>query len=410
MTSMRVLISDASSLAARQAATILARGGHEVEALGRSWLSLCRHTKHVRRLHEAPVFGRDPFGWLTTAARICGERDVDVLFPTQEQAALLAAFPERVRESGAALAVPPFASLERVQDKVSAAATLRDLALPQPAFTVARSEAELLAAPYLPAFAKAAVGTASVAVRHVTSEAELRAAAGAFAAEEAVVVQQSAEGPLAMVQAVFARGELVAHHVNLRLREGARGGASHKESLRRPDIEAHLRRFGSELAWHGALSLDCILTRDGPSYIDVNPRLVEPMNAWLSGADLVATLLDVALDRPPARLAPGRAGVRSHQTLLALLGAARRAGTRRAVAIELLRALAHRGLYRGSAEELTPTHGDPRAAVPVAAMALALAVRPASWAGFATGATDAYALTPAAWREIVARVTPARES
>ena len=56
-----------------------------------------------------------------------------------------------------------------------------------------------------------------------------------------------------------------------------------------------MARLGEELDWHGALSLDAILTPDGPSYIDVNPRLVEPGNAWRAGVDLVDALMRVSL-------------------------------------------------------------------------------------------------------------------
>ena len=160
-----------------------------------------------------------------------------MLIPTQEQAAVLAAFPGAIRGAGTAVAVPSFEALRRAQDKVSAASLLADARLPQPEFAVVRGVDELLDQPLgLPVFIKAMIGTA-------------------------------------MVQSVFADGELLAHHVNLRLAEGAGGGASRKQSARLPVIAEHLRRVGHLLGWHGALSLDCILTPSGPLYIDLNPRL-----------------------------------------------------------------------------------------------------------------------------------------
>ena len=405
---MRVLLSDGWSLAARQSATILGWSGHEVETLGGSWMSLCRHTRHVSHVHRVPVFGRDPIGWLSVASDICARRRIRVLIPTQEQAAVLSAFPGAIRGAGTALAVPPFPALRRAQDKVSAAGLLAQAGLPQPEFRVVRGPDELLDhADDLPVFVKAAIGTASSSVRAASSRDELVTVAndltdaGCF--NDPVLVQRRVDGPLAMIQAVFADGELLAHHVNLRIREGAGGGASHKESARLPLIEEHLRRLGGPLAWHGALSLDCILTASGPAYIDLNPRLVEPMNAYLSGVDLVGTLREVALDHPPAPAAAGRSGVRSHQTLLGLLGAASRTPTRRAVAAEVSRSVLHRGSYWDSREELTPVRGDPRAGIPLMIVALGLMIRPAAWRWFASGATQAYALTPEGWRDIVER-------
>jgi hypothetical protein len=405
---MRVLLSDGWSLAARQTATILGWSGHEVETLGGSWTSLCRHTRHVSHIHRVPPFGPDPLGWLSVAGEICKERRITVLIPTQEQAAVLSAFPGAIRETGTALAVPPFAALRRAQDKVSAACLLAEAALPQPEFTVVRGPQQLLDAAELePIFVKAAIGTASVAVRPATTRAELSAVsdelvdAGSF--DDPVLVQRRVDGPLAMTQAVYAHGELLAHHVNVRVREGAGGGASHKESARLPVIEEHLRHLGRLLRWHGALSLDCILTADGPVYIDLNPRLVEPMNAYLSGVDLVATLREVSLGRTPSSVGAGRSGTRTHQALLGLLGTASRTPTRRAVAAEALRAILHRGDYWGSHEELTPTRDDPRAVIPPAIVTAGLLVYPASWRWFAASATRAYALTPDGWRDIVAR-------
>jgi hypothetical protein len=65
-------------------------------------------------------------------------------------------------------------------------------------------------------------------------------------------------------------------------------------------------------------------------------------------------------------------------------------------------------LLRGSGElgqateELTPTSGDPIAALPVVAAAVATLVRPSLWRPFHSGAVGPYALTPEAWDEIVA--------
>ena len=83
-------------------------GGHQVETLGGSWLSLCRHTRYVSHIHSVPAYGRDPLGWLSVASDICARRRIRVLIPTQEQAAVLAAFPGAIRGAGTAIAVPSF--------------------------------------------------------------------------------------------------------------------------------------------------------------------------------------------------------------------------------------------------------------------------------------------------------------
>jgi hypothetical protein len=222
------------------------------------------------------------------------------------------------------------------------------------------------------------------------------------------LVQAPVAGPLAMVQAVFARGELIAFHACERVREGTSGGASHKLGLNLPEARTHMAALGAFLDWHGALSADVILGPDGPRFIDINPRLVEPLNALASGVDLTGALLEVARHGSARTLEPleplepqpaAAPGARTHQLLLAVLGAARQGG-RRDVARELARAVLHRGEYRASREELTPARGDLLAPLPVTVIALATLVRPDAWRHFVGGSAGAYSLTPAAWSEL----------
>jgi hypothetical protein len=218
-----------------------------------------------------------------------------------------------------------------------------------------------------------------------------------------LVVQAQADGPLAMVQAVADGGRLIAWHVNVRIQEGASGGAAVKESVSLPVIGEHLAKLVAALDWHGAIALDAILTRDGPQYIDVNPRLVEPRNAQLAGVDLVASMMALAVGEHPPVQPPGRAGVRSHQLLLAILGAAQGTGSRRAIAREILRATRHVEPYAASVEELTPLRHDARTAVPLVIAAAATLAWPPVWQRFGRGSVEAYALTPQGWEEILAR-------
>ena len=183
----------------------------------------------MRRVHRVPAYGLDPEGWLEAALGVLRAGNHDVLLPTQEQAAILARDADRVRALGVAVAVPPFASLRRVQDKVSAHRTLAELDLPQPPTRIVGSAEELRAVD-LPTYVKAPIGTASAAVRLVGNRAELAEAARDLAGERGrFVAQQPLAGDLVMVQAVYDRGELVAWHACLRVREGANGGAFQPE-------------------------------------------------------------------------------------------------------------------------------------------------------------------------------------
>ncbi|MGJ5096728.1 ATP-grasp domain-containing protein [Bradyrhizobium oligotrophicum] len=398
---MRVLLSEGSGLTSRQVAGRLGALGHEVEILSSTRICLSRFTRHVRAVHDVPRFGRDPFGWLAAAERIAAERKVDLLFPTQEQVTVLSA---RLPQLRVATIVPPFKSLARVQDKISAFHTLEAASVPQPPTTMVSRIEDLRDVAAYPVFLKRPVSTASSGVRRARNAAELNAAARELGLGDgsALIVQSEVAGPLAMVQAVANRGRLVAHHACLRVREGVGGGASLKQSIVLPGLAVMLSRLVALLDWRGGLSMDVIIADGGPVIIDVNPRLVEPANAFAAGVDLVAAMIDAAIGAATGECPAGAAGVRTRQTLLAILGAAEQTGARIAVLREAIDAIAARGDYAGSTEELTPVAGDPLALVPVIAALGASLIRPSLWRKFHSGAVGPYAVTPEAWAEILA--------
>jgi hypothetical protein len=403
---VKILLSDGTSLASRQVSGQLGRPGHHVEILSPDPICLGRFTRYARRVHKVPAYGPDPLGWLDAALAVYQSGGFDVLFPTQEQVAVLSHSAQRLESAGVKTAVPPFEALRAVQDKVTASATLGALRIPQPPTAFLGSADELRAWDSFPVFVKVPIGTATTGVRRVDSPAELDAVAAEFETSGffggAVIAQEPAEGPLAMVQSVFVDGEMVAAHANLRVREGSGGGASHKRSVDDPAlITKHLQALGRSLGWHGALSADAILTANGPVFIDVNPRLVEPGNALRSGVDLTGAMLEIACGGAPPAQPLGRPGVKTHQLLLAILGAGVEGRGRRGVVAEIVAALTRAGLYRGSAEELTPVRRDPEAAVPVLAATLALLIRPALWRRLSSGAVANYALTPAGWQSLL---------
>jgi hypothetical protein len=164
--------------------------------------------------------------------------------------------------------------------------------------------------------------------------------------------------------------------------------------VRRPVVRAHLEQVGQALDWHGALSIDYIMPDDGdaPLLIDCNPRLVEPMNAYRAGVDLVGLLLRISLGETPVVLPEGREGVLTHLAMQALLGCAARGGTRRDIAGECVRLFANSGPYADSTEELTPVEADWISAVPLAMTAALLLASPKSAVKFTRGGFGAHLL------------------
>jgi hypothetical protein len=213
-------------------------------------------------------------------------------------------------------------------------------------------------------------------------------------------VQEALTGSFVMAQCIFDTGSLVAFHANERVQEGANGSAAAKARVDAPGLRADLGRLGQALDWHGALSVDAIVVDARAYVIDVNPRLVEPGNALAAGTDTVSALLAVAMGTPAVASPPPRAGVRTHQFLMALLGAAQRTGRRRSVLAEIVARLRRRGVYAHSTEELLPWKGDRRTVILPVAAALATLIRPSMWRAFTEGAVARYALTAQGWRQL----------
>ena len=389
---MRVLLSDGSGLTARQCATRLSAGGHVVEVLSPDPLCLCRFTGSVDRVHRVPPYGMDPSGWLDAALDVYQRGDSDVLFPTQEQVAVLSWAKSRLENAGVATAVPSFAALAAVQDKISASTTLHRLGIPQPLSAIGTEGWTRF-----PAFVKDPIGTASGGVRRVTTSEELQGAATG----KPVLVQAAVNGPLIMCQSVFDHGLLVAFHANERTAEGPSGGASHKTSMSMPDARCWMEILGGDLHWHGALSADLIHSDDGPVFIDVNPRLVEPQNAYFSGVDLVRAMMELATGGHPAPQPEGRTGITTHQLLLSVLGAAQHGRGRLGVVAEVVHAGRRSHDYFASREELTPLAHDPRTLVPLAMAAAATIAFPKSWSWFTSGSVSSYALTGEGWHQLL---------
>lgn len=376
-----VLLSEGASTSAREALTILGLAGHVVEICDPDAHCLARFSRFISKFHRCPGLAKDPAGLLAFMEGLLARRRFDVLLPIHEQGFLLARARARI-EDKVSIALPDFQSYRTAHSKASFSRLLDDLALPQPATNIARSEAELRALLRFPCVIKTAIGTASRGIWFVRDDAGLMQALEDLSANDGfadeVLVQDFVAGAPEKAQAVFCRGRLLGFHACRQIAAGAGGGDARKESVPRPEVQGHVALIGQRLGWHGALSVDYILPCGSttPHYIDCNPRLVEPMSAYLAGLDLVELLLQVSLGETPPAVADSRAGVRTHLSIQALLGCALHNGTRRDIICECARLLTRRGPYTDSVEELTPVRLDWMSAMPLAMTAIVLLVAP----------------------------------
>jgi predicted ATP-grasp superfamily ATP-dependent carboligase len=394
---LHVLLTEGSSTSAREALTILGLAGHVVEVCDPDAHCLARFSRWVKKFHRCPGLAKDPAGFLAFIEKLLATQRFDVLLPIHEQGYLLARAMPRL-QARAGIALPDFASYRTAHSKAGFSRLLTELGLPQPATQIAMSEAELRAVVRFPCVVKTAIGTASRGVWPVRDHAGLMQALDQLRANDGfangVLVQDFVAGATEKAQAVFCRGRLLGFHAYRQIAAGAGGGDARKESVRRGDVRAHVAMIGERLRWHGALSVDYILSSAPavPRYIDCNPRLVEPMCAYLAGLDLVELLLRVSLGETPQAAPEGRAGVRTHLAIQILLGCALRGGTRRDIFRECSRLLMRRGAYAGSVEELTPVRLDRMSAVPLALTAIFLTAVPSLAKPLARGGWGAHLL------------------
>jgi predicted ATP-grasp superfamily ATP-dependent carboligase len=394
---LHVLLSEGASTSAREAITVLGLAGHVVEVCDPDAHCLARFSRWVRKFHRCPGLAKDPAGFLAFFEKLLATRRFDVLLPTHEQGYLLArALPRVQAEVG--IALPNFANYRTAHSKAGFSRLLDELGLPQPATHPAKSDAELRGLVRFPCVVKTSVGTGSRGVWLVRDNAGLTQALEDLAANDGfangVLVQDFVNGATEKAQAVFCRGKMLGFHAYRQIAAGAGGGDARKESVRRPDVRDHVAMIGERLGWHGALSVDYILSSAPvmPFYIDCNPRLVEPMSAYLAGLDLVQLLLQVSLGETPSAAVDSRAGVLTHLAMQALLGCALRGGTRRDILRECAQLLTRRGAYADSVEELTPVRLDWMSAVPLAMTAIFLSVAPSLAKPLAKGGWGAHLL------------------
>ena len=392
----RVLLSEGSSLSAREFVTVLGRSGIDIEIASAVAHPLAGFSRWCRAVRRVPAAGVDPAGYLHAIDGLMASGRYTALLATHEQAWLFAAGRELLPHADGHMAVAPAEAFSQVQSKVAFARLCERLDVPQPAWNEIRAEADLDRIGY-PAWVKGAWSTAGRGVRrardHVEAAAawhELRGTGGP------VMIQAPAPGIYRQVAALFDQGRLVAAACSQQVGLGAGGSAAARISVSDPDAIACVERIGRALSWHGGLTCDYSADEGRLRFIECNPRTVEPGNAADAGVDLPALTIALATGAPLPRTAPiGRAGARTHSTLALALGAAEHEGTRRAVLAAVTRAVRRTGALRHSREVLTPVAADPPSLLPALAGIGAVLAWPAAVGRLAGNAVDAYAITPA---------------
>ena len=403
--SIRILLSEGSSLSARQTITALSRCGYTLDVCDPNPLCIGRFSRFVSRYYHCPPIGTDPIGYLTFMLHLLAQEHYDVLLPVHEQAFLFAKVQDRL-PTGVSVALADFNAFLQVQGKVAFARLMERLSLPQPMTHILRSRAELEAMEHFPCYLKTDYNTAGQGVWRVTDRVERDRTAlalehlGLLDGSREIIVQEEASGALCQAQAVFAHGQLIAVHCTQTRGVSVGGGHAARTGVDHPQVREHLVALGQALEWHGPLALDYLFDEatGRPTYIEANPRLVEPMNATLSGVNLADLTVRVALGEVGASddTRCGQSGIRSHSLLAILLGVADHGGSRREVLHTIVEDMRGRGIFAKSREDLTPIRVDPPSLIPLGVVTGQLLLHPRAAHHISTGTVSTYSLTAAA--------------
>ena len=387
---MRVILSEGSSLTAREFVTALGPHGHQIEVLDPDPFCLARWSRWVRRVHQCPSASNDPLGYLDVVRRLLDKDGYDVLLPTHEQAWLFSVARERI-EPRVGLAVAAPSAFARVQSKIEFARLLDRVGLRQPAWTIVKESTISWSYPF---YLKAPFSTAGRGVRLVHNDTErARALAELRRASSELMVQAPANGVYCQVQALFDHGKLLAAHASQQPATGMGGSAAARVSVDHEQPRRDIERLGAYLDWHGGLTLDYLFDGTSPTYIECNARTVEPANAVASGVDIPELQVRLSAGRRVSPLPAGRFGVRTHGAIAVLLGTAL-GKRRRTILGQMIRAALGRGEFRGSTEQLTPALRDPLSALPALFVCARLLFSPDAADSMAARAVSSYSVGP----------------
>jgi predicted ATP-grasp superfamily ATP-dependent carboligase len=408
---VRILLSEGSSLSARQTITALGQCGYTLDVCDPHPLCISRFSRFVRHTYRCPAIGADPLGYLAFVLHHLTREPYEVLLPVHEQAFLFAKVQDWLPD-GVRTALASFDAFLQVQGKVAFTRLMERLSLPIPSTLIVRSRAELEVMERFPCYIKTDYGTAGQGVWYVTNREERDRVAlaleqrGLLGGSHELVVQEEATGVLCQAQAVFVQGHLLAMHCTRTRSVSVGGGHRARTGVDHPQVREHLVTLGRALEWHGPLALEYIFDEEigRLAYIEANPRLGEPMNATLSGVNLADLTVRVALGEMGAfgDIKRGRPGRRSHSLLAVLLGIANRGGSRRELLDTIVQDVRGRGLFAESSEELTPVYMDPPSLIPLGVATGLLLLCPRVAHHIKASAVSAYSLTDTAVETIMA--------
>ena len=303
---MKVLITSSRMPFALGMVRQLAAAGHEVYAADDYAQALGSHSKYLsgRFTYPSPRDATEAF--IDAVEKILTDNEIDVLVPAFEEAFYLSTQLERLQRT-ATIYAAPFEALAQLHDKSAFQKMVADLGLPVPETVVATSDAELAEAieRFPKYFARAVFSRGGVDL--LTNTGPL---AGALATDdvhptpaEPWVIQPFVEGETVCTYSTVHHGKVATHLMYRIPRQWHHSTGIQFESIDATESLALIEPIAAKLAYTGQMSFDFLVTDDGLSFVECNPRATDGA-LLLSPEQISSGLLGPALDETFV-LAPG---------------------------------------------------------------------------------------------------------
>ena len=402
MTRLNILIPEGSSLSARQTISALGLAGYKVDICLTKKISLCTFSKFVNKKYIVPKLSNNPQKYLDTIIKIIKNKKYDAIIPTHEHIFLFSAYSKEIKKY-TNIITSPIKSFLQVQGKVPTAMLLKDLHIPQPYFKCIYNQSDAKQWSIFPAYLKSSYGTAGNGVMLVNNKKQLAdSIRNALTEFNPMIIQAPAKGKLqCQVQVLYLRGNLVCCHSTTLKAVGIGHSQAARLSISHPTIKPYLIELGKKLNWDGAMAVDYFYDdTDGPEFIEINPRMVEPMNAVYSNINFPKILLDMTLNKPISYDMQSKDGVLSTSLLSMILGIAYETNSRREIIKMIMHSIFKKEEFKNSREDLTPPF-DKLSYIVLLFAILKLLINPKNAISLSSGAIGDYSLSASAIQNII---------
>lgn len=275
---MKVLITSSRMPFALGMVRQLADAGHEVYAGDTYKQSPGSHSKYLAGHFVYPSSTNETEAFIDELERIIGETGIDVVVPAFEEAFYISTQLERLSKS-ATIFAGSFSSLAQLHDKAAFERLVRKLGLPIPETVVATSDAELAEAieRFDRYFGRAVFSRGGVDL--LTNTGPLAGALSPDAVHptprEPWVIQPFVEGETVCTYSTVQAGTVSSHLMYRIPRQWHHSTGIQFESTDAIESLRLIEPIAAELNYTGQMSFDFLVTDDGLSFVECNPRATD---------------------------------------------------------------------------------------------------------------------------------------